>query len=257
MSFYMFGGEMARTLGPLVITGAVSLWGLEGTWKLIPFGLLASFILYLRLRNVKISEDIKKNKKQIAFWATFKKLFPFFMVLIGITFFRAIMKSSLTAFLPTYYYNELGETLWFANSALAVFQLAGAVGTILSGTISDKIGRKTTLVIISVLSPVFMFLFISSDGYLSFFFLMLLGLFVFAPGPVLLALVQDREKEKPMFANSIYMTISFVTASIAVVFAGFIGDWVGLEQTYKISAFLAVGAIPFVLMLKTKKIEYR
>ena len=174
------------------------------------------------------------------------------MVLIGITFFRAVMKSSLTAFLPTYYYNELGETLWFANSALAVFQLAGAFGTILSGTISDKIGRKTTLVIISILSPVFMFLFTASDGYLSFVFLVLLGLFVFAPGPVLLALVQDREKDKPMFANSIYMTISFVTASIAVVMAGFIGDWVGLAQTYKISAFLAVGAIPFVLMLKTK-----
>ena len=109
-----------------------------------------------------------------------------------------------------------------------------------------------TWIFISVLSPVFMFLFISSQGYLSFVFLVLLGLFVFAPGPVLLALVQDREKEKPMFANSIYMTISFVTASIAVVLAGFIGDWVGLEQTYKISAFLAVGAIPFVLMLKTK-----
>ncbi len=252
MSFYMFGGEMARTLGPLVITGAVSLWGLEGIWKLIPFGLLASFILYLRLRNIKISDDFHKNKKQIAFWSTFKKLLPFFMVLIGITFFRAVMKSSLTAFLPTYYYNELGETLWFANSALAAFQLAGAVGTILSGTISDKIGRKTTLVIISVLSPVFMFLFTVSQGYLSFVFLVLLGLFVFAPGPVLLALVQDREKEKPMFANSIYMTISFVTASIAVVLAGLIGDWVGLEQTYRISAFLAVGAIPFVLMLKTK-----
>jgi FSR family fosmidomycin resistance protein-like MFS transporter len=248
----MFGGEMARTLGPLVITGAVSLWGLEGTWKLIPFGLLASFILYLRLRNVRISEDFHKNKKQIAFWATFKKLLPFFMVLIGITFFRAVMKSSLTAFLPTYYYNEQGETLWFANSALAVFQLAGAIGTILSGTISDKIGRKTTLIIISALSPVFMFLFISSHGILSFVFLSLLGLFVFAPGPVLLALVQDREKDKPMFANSIYMTISFVTAAIAVVLAGIIGDWVGLEQTYKISAFLAVGAIPFVLMLKTK-----
>ena len=252
MSFYMFGGEIARTLGPLVITGAVSLWGLEGTWKLIPFGLLASFILYLRLRNIKISEDFHKKKKQTGFGATFKKLLPFFMVLIGITFFRAVMKSSLTAFLPTYYYNEQGETLWFANSALAVFQLAGAIGTILSGTISDKIGRKTSLIIISILSPVFMFLFTSSDGYLSFVFLVLLGLFVFAPGPVLLALVQDREKDKPMFANSIYMTISFVTASIAVVCAGFIGDWVGLEQTYKISAFLAVGAIPFVLMLKTK-----
>ena len=37
MSFYMLGGELARTLGPLIILAAVSLWGLEGTYKLIPF----------------------------------------------------------------------------------------------------------------------------------------------------------------------------------------------------------------------------
>jgi len=55
MSFYMLGGEIARTLGPLIITGAVSLWGLEGTWRLIPFGLVASFILYFKLRKIKIS----------------------------------------------------------------------------------------------------------------------------------------------------------------------------------------------------------
>jgi len=42
MSYYMVGGEMARTLGPLIITWAVSLWGLERTWRLIPFGILAS-----------------------------------------------------------------------------------------------------------------------------------------------------------------------------------------------------------------------
>ena len=40
MSFFMFGGELARTLGPLLITAAVSWWGLEGTWRLIPFGLV-------------------------------------------------------------------------------------------------------------------------------------------------------------------------------------------------------------------------
>ncbi len=57
MSFYMFGGELARTAGPLIITASVSYWGLEGTWKLIPFGLVASFILYLKLRNIKISKD--------------------------------------------------------------------------------------------------------------------------------------------------------------------------------------------------------
>jgi len=252
MSFFMFGGEMARTLGPLVITGAVTLWGLEGTWKLIPFGLIATGVLYFRLKNITITESLRSKQIQPGFWQTFKKLMPFFGILIGITFFRAIMKSGLTAFLPTYYFTEKGETLWFANSALALFQLAGAIGTIASGTISDKIGRKPALMIIAIITPVLMFLFISIQGYWGFVFLVLLGFFIFAPGPVLLALVQDREKEKPVFANSIYMTISFVTASISVVFAGILGDWMSLENTYKLSAFLALGAIPFVWMLKVE-----
>ncbi len=253
MSFYMFGGEIARTAGPLIITASVSYWGLEGIWRLIPIGLIASFILFLKLKNIKISDDLKKKKSTKSHvFSSLKEYLPFFYVLIGIMLFRAIMKSGLTAFLPTYYYHEKGETLWFANSALAVFQLAGAAGTILSGSISDKLGRKTTLLVISIMSPLMMFSFINSSGWLSFVFLILMGFFVFAPGPVLMALVQDRSKEYPVFMNSIYMTVSFVTAALSVFFAGLIGDWIGLEKTYLISSILALGAIPFVLSLKNK-----
>ncbi len=253
MSYFMFGGEMARTLGPLVITGAVSLWGLEGTWKLIPFGLVASLMLYFKLRKIKISSDFKRTDKKPQYWSSTKKLIPFFLILIGITFFRAIMKSGLTAFLPTYFYTDKGETLWFANSALAVFQLAGAIGTLMAGTLSDRIGRKTLLLIISIVTPFLMALFVSSSGVWSFVFLLLLGIFVFAPGPVLMALVQDVSKELPVFMNSIYMTISFGTSAVSVVFAGVLGDWVGLEQTYLISAVIAIGAVPCVLFLKSKR----
>ena len=31
MSFYMVGGELARTIGPVTVLGAISLWGFEGT----------------------------------------------------------------------------------------------------------------------------------------------------------------------------------------------------------------------------------
>jgi FSR family fosmidomycin resistance protein-like MFS transporter len=250
MSYFMFGGEIARTIGPLIITGAISLWGLEGTWKLMPFGLLASFILYFRLKNIKISSDIHKSSVTESFWKTFKNLLPFFVILIGITFFRAIMKSGLTAFLPVYFYTDKGESLWFANSALAVFQLAGAAGTLISGTISDRIGRKSSLLIIALITPVLMYLFTITSGIMTFVLLMLLGLFIFAPTPILLALVQDIGKEKPVFINSIFMTISFITSALSVFIAGLLGDWIGLESTYKISALIALGAIPFVLMLK-------
>lgn len=251
MSYYMFGGELARTAGPLIITASVSYWGLEGIWRLIPFGLAASGILFFKLKNSKISDEIKrKQSKKNDLSLLLKKYLPFFLVLIGITLFRAVMKSGLTAFLPTFYYSERGESLWFANSALAVFQLAGALGTVLSGGISDRIGRKATLLIVSVMSPIMMFLFINSVGVLSFVFLVLLGFFVFAPGPVLIALVQDRSKEFPVFMNSIYMTVSFITGAVAVFFAGLMGDWLGLERTYLISSILALGAIPIVLILK-------
>ncbi|MRT94406.1 MFS transporter [Ancylomarina sp. 16SWW S1-10-2] len=251
MSYYMFGGELARTAGPLIITASVSYWGLEGIWRLIPFGLIASFILYIKLRNIKISDGIKNQQtERKAILPILKKYLPFFCVLIGITLFRAIMKSGLTAFLPTYYYTDKGESLWFANSALAAFQLAGAVGTILAGGISDRIGRKSTLLIISIMSPIMMFLFINTAGWISFLFLILLGFFVFAPGPVLIALVQDRSKEFPVFMNSIYMTVSFITSAAAVFFAGLLGDWLGLEKTYLVASILALGAIPFVLFLK-------
>ncbi len=53
MSFYMFGGEMARTLGPLLITAAVSWWGLEGSYRVLPIGLVASVVMFFRLRNLR------------------------------------------------------------------------------------------------------------------------------------------------------------------------------------------------------------
>ncbi len=83
------------------------------------------------------------------------------------------MKSGLTAFLPTFLlFRKKRRSLWFANSALAAFQLAGAVGTILAGSISDKLGRKRTLLIISMISPVMMFFFLSTPmaGSLLYFF---------------------------------------------------------------------------------------
>lgn len=62
MSFYMLGGELARTLGPMVILAAVSWWGFAGSWKLIPFGLAASLLLFLQLRKVQVYKIMKKPK---------------------------------------------------------------------------------------------------------------------------------------------------------------------------------------------------
>ncbi len=252
MSFYMLGGELARTLAPLTILGAVSLWGLEGTYRLIPFGFLASGILYLKFRNISIREDFSRPTRSSTIHHTFRRYIPFFLLLIGYHIFATMLKSALTTYLPTYL-TAKGNGIWIAGISLSVLQLSGAAGTFVAGTISDKIGRKATLLISGIASPLLMWAFILFDGIFMFPILLLLGFFTIATGPVILALVQDSDSEYPSFMNSIYMTISFVIGSIMALVIGIIGDHVGLELTYKICATAGFGTIPFILLLKDRK----
>jgi len=229
MSFFMLGGELARTLGPLVILGAVTLWTLEGTYRLIPFGILASIILYFRLRKIEIKRDSEK-KHEVGVKQTFWKFLPFFITLSGFVFFRSAMKSTLTLYLPTYLTSK-GVNIWFAGISLSILQLSGAAGTFLAGTISDKIGRKNSLLIIAVMNPILMWLFINFSGILLIPILIVTGFFLLASSPVLLALVHDIDSKHMSFLNGIYMTINFAVSSIMTLFVGFLADRIGLEIT--------------------------
>lgn len=252
MSFYMFGGEIARTLGPLVILGAVSLWGLEGTFRLFPFGIGASLLLYARLGHIHISEDLSRNRRESGIKQVIIKHMPLFIVITGITFFRAIMRASLTTFLPTYM-EHIGEGWKIGGIYLSILELAGAAGTLFWGTASDRVGRKLSLLIITVVSPLLMYLFVITSGWMEIIYLVLLGFFLLGTTPILLALVQDRATSRPAFMNAMFMTISFGTGALAVVIVGALADLTSLRTAFIISAVTAFAAIPFVLMIKGRK----
>jgi FSR family fosmidomycin resistance protein-like MFS transporter len=246
MSFYMLGGEFARFLGPIVILTAISLWTFEGSWKIMPLGLAVAVFLYFKVRKISVH---KKNVNGNAKLKDYRKYLRFFVIITGIVIFRSGMHSALTLYLPTYM-NSKGNTLWMSGISLSILQLAGAAGTFLVGMISDKLGRKKTLLLLSMLNPLLMFAFIFSSGFFIFPVLALSGFILLGSNPIILALVQERDTENLSFLNGTYMTISFVGSSFMVLSVGLLSDLYGLDTTYMITAFLAVGVIPFVLMLK-------
>lgn len=251
MSFYMVGGESARTLGPIIILGAVSIWGLEGTYKLIPFAVVLSIYLYLRLRDIDIKIERKNDVKKTKVRTTLLELIPFFTIVSGYSLSRAMMKGALTTFLPIFIMSK-GNSIWLGGIALAVLQFAGVLGTLYAGSISDKIGRRKTLLIAAVFSPFLMWMFMYSTGIFSMILLILMGVSLFASSPVLLALVQDVKSDRPAFVNSLYMTVNFGLSSLAVFLLGFLSDKFGLETIYKLAFMLAFISIPFALMVKDK-----
>ena len=245
MSCFMVGGEAARTLGPLVITAAVSLWGLEGTYKLIPLGIVASFILYIKLKDIDQYRPARKAVEKGDSKKLLKEYRPFFIVIGSFLLFQSGMKSALTLYLPIYLTSH-GESLWHAGISLSLLQFFGVIGTFWAGNFSDKIGRSKTLIISSLGSAISMSFFIYTG---SLYVLALLGLFLFASGPVIMATVQDTNSHMPTFMNSIYMTINFGISSVIVFGVGLSGDTLGLESTYLICNILAIGCIPAAYLL--------
>jgi len=252
MSFYMIGGEVARTLGPLIILGAISLWGFEGSWRLLPFAVLASIIIFIKLKNVDTHKHANSNA-DARVWKTFRKILPLLLIMAGLIFFRQFMKSGLTTFLPTYFGDFKNQEYWISVMSLVVYEGAGILGTFFGGTLSDKLGRKKILIASGILSPLLMLLFLHSSGIFVFILLLLVGFFQFSSSPVLLAYIQEIDSDHPSFVNSIYMFLNFGFGSLTLLFFGMASDWMDINFSMNISAYVALGAIPFIFLLPAEK----
>ncbi|MBC8336451.1 MAG: MFS transporter, partial [Anaerolineales bacterium] len=55
MSWFMAGGELGRTLGPIIAVWAVSLWSFDGLFRVAVLGWGTSLILFLRLRDTPVN----------------------------------------------------------------------------------------------------------------------------------------------------------------------------------------------------------
>jgi FSR family fosmidomycin resistance protein-like MFS transporter len=248
MSFYMFGGEMARTLGPLLITAAVSWWGLEGSWRVLPLGLAVSLMMYFRLRGLQPIKRTRPAAGEVDNRPRVRGLGRLFTGLAGFLVFRASLKVALTLFLPTYLTGQ-GQTLWVAGIALSLLQFSGAVGTLGAGPVADRFGHRRVLLVIAVLTPLAAIGLTFLTGAWTVVLLLLSGVLVFASSPILLAVVQDTGTARPAFVNSLFMTLSIIISGLAALLVGVMGDHLGLEAVYRITALGAVLSVPFVLLL--------
>lgn len=245
MSLFMVGGESARTLGPLLVTAAIALWGLEGIYRLCLIGYGASFTLWIVLKDLDVHRPVGPVAMKGDAGRVMRRFTPFFLSLSSFILFQSVLKSALTLYLPLYL-TQRGAGIWLAGASLSILQFFGVVGTLFSGTISDKIGRRNTLLIASAGTLIAAGLFLLFHNVV---FLALVGLFIFSTGPVLMAMVQDTDSSMPTFMNGIYMAIGFGVGSLAVFSLGTMGDLIGLERSYIISFILAVGTIPSALLL--------
>ncbi len=249
MSFFMTGGEFARTIGPMVAVGAVALLGLEGFYPVMAVGILASVWLYFKFRDVPVGN---KSPKKTSVRETWREMRHLLMPLSVILVARGFMHATMASFLPTFVKAETGN-LWLAGFALTLYESTGVLGVMTAGSLSDYIGRRRVLLISLVGAPLTLFLFTWSGGWVRVTALMFTGFLLLSSTPVMLAMVQENAKTSPAAANGIFMMMSFIARSAVVVLVGWWGDLFGLRETYYISAAAGLVGIPFIFFLSEKK----
>ena len=243
MSLFMAGGELGRTVGPLVAVWAAATWGLEGTAYLAALGWGFSLVLYIRFRKVSVQVAPSRGVRSVltqAWW--------FFLLLALLSLARAFLTVSLGAYMPTLLQGE-GASSYAAGGALALYQAAGVAGALLGGTLSDRLGRKPTLLATLIIAPLLSMLFLQVSGWAMVPVLIVMGLFALSTQPIMLALVQDHFPNHRSAANGVYMAISFIAMSITSVLIGMLGDSQGLREAFFWSAAISLLAVPVALAL--------
>jgi FSR family fosmidomycin resistance protein-like MFS transporter len=250
MGFWMVGGELGRTLGPVTVVTTVQLVGLKGTPWLMAVGPVTSLLLYLQLRNV--SDVIPTPAQQLPFRKLLRGMGYLVLPLSGVVLARAFLAGGLSTYLPVLI-TQQGGSLWLAGASLTLFEAAGVVGAFAGGTLSDRFGRRSVLFLTMLVASVFIFLFLNASGWLQFPLLLVLGFSVLSTMPIFMAIMQESYPENRALATGVFLAVSFILRSVAVVLLGAVADGYGMRTAFVIGGIVSVAALPLIFLLPQRR----
>lgn len=251
MSYWMTGAEVSRTIAPLLAVLTVSLWGFEGSYPVMVVGIGAGILIYANLRGLEKPSGMKGAQKVGKIWHMMRRII---VPLTALLLCRAFLVTGFVAFLPTYMVS-LDKTLWIGGAMLALFELAGIGGALFGGTVSDRFGRRTILLVTLPLSALFMLAFIYTSDWAKVPCIMLLGISAFSIMPVTMAVLYDSCGTNRGAANGVFMTINFIGTALVTLFIGWLVDLTGFTVTLTVNALVVILCIPVIFLIPRRAEE--
>jgi MFS transporter, FSR family, fosmidomycin resistance protein len=207
-SIFSAGGTAGLALGPITATAL----GLQGIVWLMPLGLVMGVASYILTPSSHIG-----SRRAIG-WRDYLETFSGpIRTLWGISVLRSLSTVTYGSLIPFVFKGK--ESDFTIAATLAVFSLASAIGGIVGGQISDRVGRTAVLrSSVGVLIPLFtllVFVTPSSIGIVPFMLLaFVVGGAANATIPVAVVAAQEYAPGKTATTSAIMMGFSWGTAGV-------------------------------------------
>lgn len=248
MGIFSVGGNGGFGIGPLLVVGAVTSFGMPGMVVFAVIAVMMSLLLIRALpslrravQDVSPATQSRETVRDGAIagkndWRQFSKLT---IVII----FRAIAVSSLFSFLPLFCIHILGASEAAGSLVLSVLSLSGIVMTLWGGSLADRYGCVWTLRLCCILFvPLMIFITISTQIWMVYALLLPLSFCVSGAYSAYVVLGQRYLARSIGFASGVTMGLAFSIGGMLVPVLGWVADMYGLMAAMEVITACTIGA---------------
>ena len=250
MAIFMAGGDLARTIGPVVITAVIALLGFHATPLVMVLGVLCGVSLWrwLDTRAADAASRARRGEQQLG--TLLRQHWRPIVVLLTYTGINTAALSPLSYFLDQLLVSR-GRSEWYGGIALSVLYASSVAGGLIGGVLSDRIGRRTALALSAGLSTplILLYLALENGSWWVLGLVVLIGLTLMAARPVTLALANDILPEARGPMSGLVLAINFGGQSLAAIAFGALAGWLGETPAFWWFAWLGLLGLPLVLLL--------
>jgi FSR family fosmidomycin resistance protein-like MFS transporter len=245
ISVFTFGGSVGFALGPVVIIAAVYLWGLEHSYYIMIPGLISVLLLGIYLQVPSGSLD---RSRMLSLTAAFKGTHKSMTVLFSIAVLREFTRLAVVTFLPIFLAQQ-GRSLVAGGITIALFSMAGALGGMVGGFLSDAWGRKAVILGSGLLCVPLLFAMFHSEGLLSLACLVLAAGTLSGANSVVIAFAQELVPSRAGTASSLVMGLGWGVAGVFLIAFGSLADLISVPRALDIAVTLPLLAAVLALAL--------
>ncbi|SCL74303.1 Fosmidomycin resistance protein [Methanoculleus chikugoensis] len=241
-SYFVIGGNLGYAIGPICAGVAVGLMGLPGLAMLAVPGLVMAVVL----RRILPSPDRSSVPEPVAPAA--KPSYRAIVLLVAASGLRAWAIFGSVAFLPTIL-TLRGFDLVTANILVSGMLIAGVVGQVVGGALSDSYGRKeyTILGLVAAIPPFVVFL--TTGGIVSLVALMIFGFILWSTFAVTVAMAHEIAPGNVGLVSGLMLGLAVGVGGMGVAVTGWIADMTTLTLGLTTIPLAIVLAVPLFLLV--------
>jgi MFS transporter, FSR family, fosmidomycin resistance protein len=245
MSVYVTAGTVGVALGPLIGAVIFTLLGVRGTILMCLPGFCSAIWL---LHELGQRSDRGRPRHRARTTPARSIRWVPLLAVIAMMMSRNWTVISLEAFIPSWY-KSLGYTASFYGPLATTVVLASACGTIGSGALADRFGRRAVLLGTLVLSIPCILLFAQYTGGVAFLTGGLVGLLAASTGPLTLVMAQELMAGRVGMASGLILGLGFVAGAIGVPITGALADAFGMAAAVRLQVLLVLFTILLIPLL--------